>query len=68
MLSLERSTKMLFVPCPRCGAAVEIADDLVGVDLGGRWPTARCGECALHFLYDAEEVQIVGQQEQAQQR
>ncbi len=59
---------MRFVPCPRCGAAVEVADDLVGVDCSGRWPTACCGECALHFRYDDQEVQIISQQEQVEQR
>lgn len=48
---------MFFVPCPRCGASVEIASDSVGSDQRDPWNVTQCDECDFAFDYDDVEVQ-----------
>jgi len=48
---------MLFVPCPRCGAAVEVLLATVGPERDSVRNLARCDECELAIVYDEVEVQ-----------
>lgn len=48
---------MFFVPCPRCGAPVEIPADAVGPGRTDPWNVIQCDECSLAFDYDDGEVQ-----------
>ena len=48
---------MFFVPCPRCGSAVELPDNAVGPERTDPWNICRCDDCSLSFDYDDEEVQ-----------
>lgn len=48
---------MFFVPCPRCGAAVELPADAVGPDRTDLWNVVSCDECDFAFDYDDCEVQ-----------
>jgi hypothetical protein len=48
---------MLFVPCPRCGAAVEVLPTPLGPERDAVRNVARCDECELAIVYDDVEVQ-----------
>lgn len=48
---------MLFVPCPRCGAVVELSPESFGPDRDVLGNVMRCDECELSFNYDDVEVQ-----------
>lgn len=48
---------MFFVPCPRCGAAVDILPSAVEEDRIDRWNVTVCDECDMAFDYDDSEVQ-----------
>jgi endogenous inhibitor of DNA gyrase (YacG/DUF329 family) len=48
---------MLFVPCPRCGAPVEISADRAGRAFHDTWKLTQCEECDFVFNFDDAEVQ-----------
>lgn len=48
---------MFYVPCPRCGAAVDIPAGAVGPERTDLWNVTRCDECDFAFDYDNVEVQ-----------
>lgn len=48
---------MLFVPCPRCGAVVELSPKAFDIDRDCQWNVTTCDECELAFAYDDVEVQ-----------
>lgn len=50
---------MFFVPCPRCGAVVEIPSDAVGPARDDPWNVTSCDECDFAFDYDDVEVQTL---------
>lgn len=48
---------MLFVPCPRCGAVVELFLNMSDLDGDSPRNVTTCDECDLAFAYDDVEVQ-----------
>ncbi len=48
---------MFFVPCPRCGAPVDIPSEAIGPNRTDYWNVTRCDECDFSFDYDDVEVQ-----------
>ena len=50
---------MFFVPCPRCGASVDIPAGAVGPERTDLWNVTRCDECDFAFDYDDVEVQSI---------
>lgn len=52
---------MFFVPCPRCGAAVDVSADADGLDRRVPWNVVSCDECDFAFDYDDAEVQTTSE-------
>jgi len=50
---------MFFVPCPRCGAVVDIPACVVDHDRIDLWNITRCDECDMTFDYDDAEVRSI---------
>lgn len=50
---------MYFVPCPRCGAPVDVPTEAVGPKRTLLWNITYCDECEFSFDYDDIELETI---------